>query len=227
MTGNIRDSSRVLLQGAVELLLFLPVAFLIQAFLLGNEAGWLWLILALLGYPAGLLINRLFTFKHPFMITLVGIVIGCACSALLFGVTKTGALSAVVLSASLSRGGLMAVSMRLFRLQARHYIIGIFVYFFVSLFFGRAEAFQPYKIPLIVFGLAVLMLTLFASNSSYVNDESLSGSDRPSVEPTVRKQNRMLVGIIAAVAVLIVFTYQIQAALTSLWNAFRNWLQQL
>ncbi|GGD63386.1 DUF4129 domain-containing protein [Paenibacillus nasutitermitis] len=227
MTVYIRASSKALLQGLIELLLFMPVAFLIQAFLFEGEASWMWLILIPLGYPLGLMIIKLLKFKHPVMITLIGFAAGIGLSALLLGVTKAGAVSALTLSLGMTRGGLMAVSMQYFRLHARHYVIGIAVYFIVSLIFGRMPAFEPYQSALIGFGLVALLLTLFSANSGYVNDESLSGNGRPAVEPTVRKQNRLLVSIMAVITVAIVFTYQIQAALGALWNTFKEWLKQL
>ena len=47
------------------------------------------------------------------------------------------------------------------------------------------------------------------------------------MEPVVRQHNRFYVTIILVITVIIVFTYQIQAVLGSLFKTFRAWLAQL
>jgi hypothetical protein len=109
----------------------------------------------------------------------------------------------------------------------RHYMMGAASYFIISLILGRLAAFAHLRLPLIGFGIAALLLALFALNRSYVNDESMSEDGTPAVERTVRIQNRVMVAVTAAVTVLIVLSYQLQALLGSLWSQIREWLIKL
>ncbi|QYR19057.1 DUF4129 domain-containing protein [Paenibacillus sp. sptzw28] len=226
MKQQLRDSLLALRRGFIELILFVPIAWVFQAFMLPPGTEWLWIALLPIGYPAGFMINRLFSFRHSFMILLISAVIAFCYSLLLFGATKEGALSLIAASLTLYRGGKMAVTPWHNRLLPRHYTAGLLVYFGVSVVCSLAEPFKPFKPLMIGLGLVALFLTLFAANRDNVNNESLSNDDKPMIEPTVRKHNLYLVSTVAVITLLIVFSYQLQAALGALWHTFSSILNK-
>ncbi|WP_274650719.1 hypothetical protein [Paenibacillus humicola] len=214
-------------QGLAELLMFLPLAMMISAYFLHDAGDWLWLAPALAGYPAGRALNGLLRFRHPFPVALAALIVGALTGWLLFGLSRAGAASALAVWIACYRGGMTAVTPWSRRFMTRHYIVGLAVYFLVSGIFGRMAPMRPLQLPLIGFGIAALLLSLFALNRGFVNDEALSADDKPRIEPTVRKHNRLLVAVITGIAVLIVLSYQLQAIFGALWEQVRGWLNRL
>lgn len=224
MSRFLRKSLLVLLQGMIECMLYLPVLILFHAFLF-NEAGWLWLAPVLLAYPAGYWLNSKLSLHHGAALLVCGIVPAVSVGLLMYGVSAIGITTIVASMVTMYRGQKMALSSWAERFFPWQYGMGVFTYFAVSLVFGWMQLFQPYKWPLLGFGFLSLVLTLQAINKSYVNTESLTGETAPRVERVVKRQNRMFVYIVLAVAVLIVFTYQIQWVFTELWQVIVDWLR--
>ena len=228
MKPLLRNCLSIGVIGIIELLLIFPVLFIIYLKFPDSAALWQWLALLWAGYPVGLLLNLVFKFRHSFPLLLYAFIFGGGFSWLVKGISAEALLSAILLTFCLFRGEQMAVTTLTNRLQARHYTFGLFAYFLVSLFLSLKPGYgSPYMPYFTVAGLIVLVLTLFQLNRGNVNQESLSGNDKPIVEPAVRQHNRFYVTIILVITVIIVFTYQIQAILGSLFKTFRSWLAQL
>lgn len=214
--------------GIIELLLLFPVLFIIYMQSPNSGALWQWLVLLWAGYPVGFLINRLFKFRHSFLLQVIALILSGWFSCLLRGLSVEALLTAIGLTFCLFRGEQMAVASLSYRLQPRHYTFGLLAYFFVSLFFSlRPDYGSAYRQDYTAAGLIVLVLTLFQLNRGTVNQESLSGNHEPAVEPAVRRHNRYYVAVILVITVILVFTSQIQAVLGSLFKTFRTWLAQL
>ncbi|MBW7477545.1 DUF4129 domain-containing protein [Paenibacillus oenotherae] len=224
MMGVMRESALVMVRGSIEMVLYLPIAILLQVYLLPADQGWLWLLPMLIAYPAGYRLNRLLSLHHPAAIMLISIVAAALYGMSVYGISIIGIVTFITAAAGMYRGQMMAVHLWSTRFYPWQYGTGLFTYFTVSIVFGWMEPFQPFKWPLLGFGLLSLVLTLNAINKSYVNTESLTNEHMPRVEKTVKRQNRLFVAIIIVVSVLIVFTYQLQWLFTALWNAFQNWL---
>ncbi len=144
------------------------------------------------------MLNLIFKFRHSFPLLLIAFILGGGFSWLVKGVSAEAFLSAILLTFCLFRGEQMAVTTLTNRLQARHYTFGLFAYFLVSLFLSLKPGYgSPYLPYFTVAGLIVLVLTLFQLNRGNVNQESLSGNDKPIVEPAVRQHNRFYVTIIS------------------------------
>ncbi|MFC5648490.1 DUF4129 domain-containing protein [Paenibacillus solisilvae] len=228
MTPFLRNGLSAAVAGMIELLLIYPVLFILYLQFPASGVPWQWLVLLWAGYPAGSLVNQIFKFRHSFPLLFIAILVGGCISWLFNGLSVEAIISAILLTFCLFRGEQMAVSSLALRPQARHYAISLFAYFFVSLFLSlKPDSSSSYPYSFTVIGVIVLVLTLFQLNRGNVNQESLSGSQKPMVEPTVRKHNRFYVTVILSITVMMVFTYQLQAALGSLFKTFRAWLAEL
>ncbi|CAH1203464.1 hypothetical protein PAECIP111893_01974 [Paenibacillus plantiphilus] len=224
MTEIIRRSLLVLLRGTIELVLYLPIFIWFHVLLLPAGSGWLWLAPMLIAYPAGYWLNRKLSFHHFAMVLLFSIIPAALYGMLVYGLSYIGIMTIIATTIGMYRGQMMALFAWSERFLPWQYGVGLFTYFAVSLLFGHKPLFQPYFLPLLVFGLVSIVLTLYTTNKSYVNAESLTGEMAPKVEKVVKRQNRMFVLIVIAVAVLIVFTYQLQWIFTELWQVIAAWL---
>lgn len=221
MTEIIRRSLLVLLRGTIELVLYLPVFILSHVILLPAESGWLWAAPFLIAYPVGYWLNSKLLLSHVALVFLISMIIAALYGLLVYGISTIGIMTFVVTVIGLYRGQMMALFAWSERFHPWQYGLGLFTYFAVSLLLGKLELLHW---PLLGFGLVSLVLTLHATNKSFVNAESLTGDMAPRVEKVVKRQNRMFVFIVIAVAVLIVFTYQLQWIFTELWQTIAAWL---
>ncbi|AZN41919.1 DUF4129 domain-containing protein [Paenibacillus albus] len=221
--------TRLLLPTAVlELILHLPLILIVYVYRV-NFAPTLTAMLLILfvGYVVGYGVNSLIRFVRAFPRVLVAGVLGGAGGIALYGVNFDGIYTALLLAAAVYRGGRYLITPALNRMMPREFVLGLMYYFLGSIVFSFKSEFDQYKTLMLVCGLFALVMTLFQTNRSNVNRETLSGAVKPLVEPTVRRHNRIFVGIIAGISVLIVISYQMQAIFGAMYRYFKDLYSQM
>ncbi|WP_219837470.1 DUF4129 domain-containing protein [Paenibacillus sp. R14(2021)] len=212
----------------LELMLFFPIVLFLYVQLplgtltLTETAG-----LLLAAYMAGCIVNTLLKFKHPFPKTLLGVLLSVGFFLPAFGVTYASIGMMLLALIAVYRGSRLPVTHAAFRLNTQEYILGVFIYFVVSVLHAIHPFFQGYEWIYSAAGMLTLVMTLYLTNRSMVSRETLSGSERPVVEPSVRRNNRIFVGAVIAVVVLIALTYQLQAVFGAALHAVSSWLTAL
>lgn len=202
----------LLITAIVELLLHLPLVLIVYIYRPSFGVSLPELLLLLFGaYLFGCGVNALIRFVRAFPRLLIAAVIGGVGGIVVYGINFEGIYTAVLLAAAAFRGGRYAITPALLRLIPRDYVLGLMYYFFGSVIFSFKTEFDAYRTLMLLCGLFTLVVTLFQTNKSNVNRETLSGAVKPLVEPTVRRHNRIFVGLTAVVSVLIVLSYQLQA----------------
>ena len=71
----------------------------------------------------------------------------------------------------------------------------MFLYFVGSHRQSFNDAFDAYRLLYLFMGLATLFAALYLTNRGMVSRETLSGAEKPMVEPSVRRNNRLFVGV--------------------------------
>ncbi|REE80111.1 uncharacterized protein DUF4129 [Paenibacillus taihuensis] len=227
MRKPLSGASLFITTALIELLLHLPLVLIVYIYRPNFGVSLAEMLLLLLGtYIIGWGVNSLIRFVRAFPRMLVAAVIGGVAGILLYGVHFDGIYSAVLLAAAAFRGGRYVITPALLRLIPRDFVLGLMYYFFCSVVFSFKPEFDTYRTLMLICGLFTLVVTLFQTNKSNVNRETLSGAVKPLVEPTVRRHNRIFVGITAVISVLIVLSYQLQAIFGALGHSiaemFRN-----
>ncbi|SDX78555.1 DUF4129 domain-containing protein [Paenibacillus sp. CF384] len=211
--------------GLIELLLFMPIYLAVYVWKSQFEMPLPAMMLLLLaGYMVGCGLNLLVKFAHSFgRIVLAAIVAAVSCF-FLFGLTVDAIVPFLYVTAALFRGSAYAVTHPLLRHLPRTYVMGTSFYFAGSVVYQFKEGFDNYHVFYLFAGLLTLGLTLFQTNRSTVSRETLSGEAKPNVDYTVRRHNRYFVGVAAAISVLIVLSYQLQAMFGALGREVKDLL---
>ncbi|RAP78269.1 DUF4129 domain-containing protein [Paenibacillus montanisoli] len=220
-----RGAGSLLVAGLTELLLFLPVVLAVYLWRPQFEVPFIVLLALLLAaYAAGCVCNALTKFTHPFPRVMIGVILAGACGYLLYGLTVEGAVTLVYLAAAIFRGSGYAVTPAVLRMLPRTYVLGTAFYFAGSVVYQFNETFRDYRSLYLACGLLTLGLTLYQANRGTVGRETLSGDAKPAVDRTVRRHNRLFVGIAAVISVLIVLTYQLQEVFGALGRGIKSLL---
>ncbi|BBH19950.1 hypothetical protein Back11_12950 [Paenibacillus baekrokdamisoli] len=219
MKHRWRDFTSVFVIGILELLLIFPIVLVLYLQAPPTSALWQLVVMQLFGYAVGFLLNVLLKFRNSVPLLMISLIVAGGFSWMQNGGSVEAAVETIVLTFCLFRGERLAVSSAAQGVPPRHYSLGLLAYFIVSVIFGiKHDYASSYQALFTAAGLLVLVLALFKTNRGLVDQESLSGSNKPMVEPTVRRHNQLFVGILLVITILIVFSYQIQALFGSLWS---------
>ncbi|MBP3963339.1 DUF4129 domain-containing protein [Paenibacillus lignilyticus] len=224
--GNVLQAIfSLLLSGLIELLLFMPIYLAVYVWKpqFGVPLPAMMLLL-LAGYVAGCGLNLLVKFAHSFGRGVLAAILAAACCFFLFGLTVDAIVPFLYLTAALFRGSAYAVTHPLLRHLPRTYVMGTSFYFAGSVVYQFKDGFGAYHTFYLIAGLLTLGITLYQTNRSTVSRETLSGDAKPVVDYTVRRHNRLFVGVAAAVSVLIVLSYQLQAVFGALGRGVKDLL---
>ncbi|MEK3660558.1 hypothetical protein NSQ29_13405 [Paenibacillus sp. FSL F4-0236] len=223
LSGYVWNTVKLWIYSILELLLVLPVWILFQVYVLPKQVEPMWLT----AIP---------------LISLVGILLRKQCSvrwkqllaALILG-TVVGALSAGSLSIEslpLGVAGFICAFLGMTTdsrdQSSKKYWIGIVIYFVATIVYGRIPDLEESVTLLTWCGSLCLLLTLFISNSSYLQYSSLSQEGK-ALPKGLQRNNRIYVigiGIVAAVLAAGVG----KAIGTLLWNMVRSffgWISNL
>jgi len=218
---------RVLLQGAVELLLFFPLLLLLAAAVPPELPLWRWAGALPLCYAAGYAVNRRFAIRRFYLLLAAALVLGAVYTLLVSGLSWSSCWLLPVSWLLAYRGAKLAsIPWRIY-FQIKWYLVGLLLYFAASIAFHTIPSFQA-SIPLLNFaGLAALLVTLVMANQANVQQETLSGDREPAVASAVLRNNRLLIGLLAAATLAVVWFRKLQQAADWLRRqlvAFIEWL---
>lgn len=229
MTAMLRRlSGRLFLASLLELMLFFPIV--LGAFVLkppGSAPLVLVALLLLVVYWIGHGINALLKFRHPFPKFLLALLVAAAAGIPLLGLAPGSIIATALAVFAVYRGSRLPGMPLAVRLTTQDYIVGVFLYFVGSIVQSFNDAFDAYRLLYLFMGLATLFAALYLTNRGMVSRETLSGAEKPMVEPSVRRNNRLFVGVAIAFTVLIALSYQLQALLGEAGSRLKAWLSQL
>ncbi|NBD23426.1 DUF4129 domain-containing protein [Paenibacillus glycinis] len=229
MTAMLRRlSGRLFLASLLELMLFFPV--MLGAFVLkppGSAPLVLVALLLLVAYWIGYGINALFKFRHPFPKILLALLVAAAAGIPVLGLAPGSIIATALVLCAAYRGSRLPGMPLAVRLTTQDYIVGVFLYFVGSIVQSFNDTFDEYRLLYLFAGLATLFAALYLTNRGMVSRETLSGAEKPMVEPSVRRNNRLFVGVAIGVTVLIALSYQLQALLGEAGNRLKAWLSKL
>ncbi|MBM7563309.1 DUF4129 domain-containing protein [Paenibacillus sacheonensis] len=223
-----RIGGSLILGSLLELMLFFPIV--LGAYVLkppGTTELALVCLLLLAVYWIGYGLNAWFKFVHPFPKILLSLILAAACGIPLLGVTAGSIVLMAIAVFFVYRGSKLPGLPLGARLTSQDFIVGVFLYFVGSLVDAVNGTFDGYRALYLLAGMAALFISLYLTNRNMVGRETLSGAASPTVEPSVRRNNRIFVGIAIGVAVLISLAFQQQHLIGQAWHAFADWLTGL
>ncbi|WP_409344129.1 DUF4129 domain-containing protein [Paenibacillus sp. MBLB4367] len=225
--------------GAVELLLFFPLALVAYLYIVpaGMTLGW-WLVLLLaccpLGFAIGMLARRM-----PKVLGFAGTMLASAALAYLAAAAPAGAFgtaSTLDNPAGLARAvAVWAIAWFLAARGGKHvrrrwpelfptvcYAVGLISYFLVSVIARFAEAWKPYSSLLWWVGLAAVLASLFLSNRRHLQANAYTGDDSSELAASVRSQNTIWTVVVFVVVLIAAAFTRIKDALAA---AFKSLVQ--
>lgn len=229
MTTPWRRLAATCLAGIFEIMLFFPIVLFGYVKYVQDDLNLATLLLVLVvGYCVGHVVNVLTKFRHPFPRILLALIIGGGMCLAGFGLTGSGIASTVLLAGVIYRGGRMLGKSLTTKLNAQDYMAGLFMYFIGSLFNSSTlHIMHGYSTFFLVVGLLTLISVLFLTNSGIVARETLSGEGNAAVEPAVRRNNMRIVGVAIALIAIVGLTYQLQAPIARAGRALLAFLKRL
>ncbi|AFC28330.1 hypothetical protein PM3016_1405 [Paenibacillus mucilaginosus 3016] len=208
---------RALLQGAAELLLFLPLPLLLAVYALPAPGRWLWLASLPLLYAAGCALALRLPQERRLTRHTVAAAFGLlqAVCTLGAGLPALLALPAGWLLAR--RGARMAAEPWALLFPPPAFAAGLLLQFAASFVLQFVPSFAPY-LPLLLWGgLAALGTALFRMNRIRLQDETLNRSSSagspPALPPAVLWPNRLWTALLLAGVLLLAFGSALEAAL--------------
>lgn len=197
---------RAALQGAAELLLFLPLALIAAAYALPDgAASWVWVASLPIQYAVGYAVWRFLPIRRRASLYILLLLIVLAGAYAAFGADRWLLLPLTApLGFLMAFRGAQAVSEPWHAaFPASLYVVGLAVYFLSSVVLRFMDSFDPYMPALFWGGFASLLLGLLRINQSNVRQETLSGGKEPSLPAALLWQNRLLVAALFAVVLLV------------------------
>lgn len=226
--GLRRLGGSLLLASVLELLLYFPVTLACYAIAPpGPISLAVDLLLLLAFYWIGYGINVRLKFKHPFPKVIISLLIAGVGGFLLFGISGGSVAMILLGTTAVYRGGRLTGMPLSVRLLPQDYIVGVVFYFAGAIMDSFNHAYDGYKPLYLAAGIVTLFAALFLTNRNMVGRETLSGAERPAVEPSVRRNNRIFVGVAMGITVLIALAFQLQKLLSEAWHAIGSWLMGL
>jgi len=214
----LSKAGTVLLKGAVELLLFLPVLLVVAVYLLPESVRWLWLGTLPLLYVAGFTIGTFVPIPWLFLLLLIVASIGGGYSYLLFDSVSAMLISALFACSAVYRGFKLVFVSWYLLFPAGFYLFGMILYFIGSVILHFVDEFQPY-LPLLTWGgVVALAVTLLVTNESNMKQETLPGDKEPVIASDMKWKNRLLIGSMMLIIIFIVGFQMLQRAV--------NWVKE-
>ncbi|OXM87744.1 DUF4129 domain-containing protein [Paenibacillus rigui] len=211
-TRIIAGIGLTLLQGGIELLLYLPPLLVLNVLAAPELSAWHWTGGLLLGYGAGYAVGRRFAFRRLYTFLGGTLLLSAALAVILYQLSLALIWLLPLTWLAVYRGARLAeVPWRLY-FTTPYYLFGMGGYFVASILFSSLPVFQPYVSLLNGTGLAALLVTLFMANLANVRQETLSGDKEPVVAAPVLWNNRLLIAGIAVAALGIVLIRKLQQA---------------
>lgn len=223
LSGYVWNTVKLWIYSILELLLVLPVWILFQVYVLPKQVEPMWLTAIPLISLIGILLRKQCSVRWKQL--LAALILGTVVGALSAGSLSIESLPLGVAGFICAFLGMTADSRDQ---SSKKYWIGIVIYFVATIAFGRIPDLEGSVTLLTWCGSLCLLLTLFISNSSYLQYSSLSQEGK-ALPKGLQRNNRIYVigiGIVAAVLAAGVG----KAIGTLLWNMVRSffgWISNL
>ncbi|WP_199620834.1 DUF4129 domain-containing protein [Paenibacillus alkalitolerans] len=218
--GGVRKTALLWVACFVEQLVLLPVWLLLDTFLVPEGTKGVWLaglpLLALVGTAAGIQLNALWAQWAA----------GAAVGAVFAVIAAGTGLYAVPLFAAGFFTMLLSMSISNRAWEPRWYWIGVAVNFIGCLVFGIIPGGTGKLLLLTVTGGLCTVIALYASNVTFLRGASLSERRDRSVPAPLRNHNRVYVGAILVISVVLTAMFG-NVVGTLLWSAFKSVLRWL
>jgi len=216
---------RAAMMGYVEILLTLPVLLMIHLFIIQGDIYWVWLFTLGIGYGVGCMLWLVWPKGKLSQCHMVSAGLALLFSMLLFGISFIGVIGFLILWLALYRGGLYAIQPEHVVLPVNFYVFSITLYFLVSII----ARFNLGKLSTLIEVLgwstvATIAVTLFMMNRYVLEQEASHSGQSRAVGRSVRWKNRLLIGIFAALTLIIASLKSLMDAFTRMYRAIGEWL---
>jgi len=223
--SNIKNFLFKLSQGLFEYILLFPIFLMIGVYIIPEELLWIWLAMIPCLFLLGLLFRSIFYQQAWWVYALYSLLIGIS-SSLLFEKNMLFVIIVAMIHPIIVYRGIMYVGRsREELIQVSFLWVGGPIIYFVSFFFFHfIEMLNQYKQLLTIFGIVMLVITMFLSNSDHLKSSTLSKDKKPFISRNIKNQNRVFLIITLGLIFLIANGRMIR---DGFWNMIRSIIQWL
>ncbi|WP_054958254.1 DUF4129 domain-containing protein [Paenibacillus dakarensis] len=200
MISMKKEIPRVLGAGLMECLLFFPVLFIPMIYLVPHSLIMVWTCITVLGYVLGFAGSRLFRLDTFLKVYLWVILLTVSISYFLFGASLALLIAVPSLFITCYRGARLEQMGLSFTYSLQYFVTALGIYGVSSFVLSFIDSFKPYNQVLTIAGAIAVITTVFVVNRIYVEEQTLSGAEKPLVDQRVRRQN---IGMITVLLLLI------------------------
>lgn len=235
-SSNIRlntvSFALLLYRASTELMIVLPLLFLLHALVLTGSPIAIWFIHFLAVYVLCGALRQSRPDRSRWLLGLIALALGVGLALILYGSSVQGIILALLGTAFAIRG-LISSSFEQWRnsFSVVIYWVGLLIYFLSSIIFSYVIELQPYRLAIMLVGIACLIVTIFRTNATSIQAETRAGNtDQTQASASVLRHNRLLLLPIFGLIVLIAMLGYIQQGLQYLWNQlmqFVSWILSL
>src|SRR5690625_560801 len=223
--SNIKNFLFKLSQGLFEYILLFLIFLMIGVYIIPEELLWIWLAMIPCLFLLGLLFRSIFYQQAWWVYALYSLLIGIS-SSLLFEKNMLFVIIVAMIHPIIVYRGIMYVGRsREELIQVSFLWVGGPIIYFVSFFFFHfVEMLNQYKQLLTIFGIVMLVITMFLSNSDHLKSSTLSKDKKPFISRNIKNQNRVFLIITLGLIFLIANGRMIR---DGFWNMIRSIIQWL
>ncbi|MCZ8524103.1 MULTISPECIES: DUF4129 domain-containing protein [Paenibacillus] len=209
----LRKCAASLLQGAAELLLFLPLPLLIAVYGLPSPVRWLWLATLPLLYAAGCAAALRLPLERRFPLHAAMAAAGALHAVVVLGFGLPALLTFPAGWVLARRGSRLAAEPWGAVLPPPAFAAGLLVHLAASFVLQFVPSFAPYQPALLWGGLTALGIALFRLNQARLQEETLNRSGTPLLPSAVMGPNRLWTALLLSGVLLLAFGSALEAAL--------------
>lgn len=212
-------------QGIFEYLLLFPVFLIIGINIIDDSQLSIWLFCLFALFSLGAVFRSLFYKGKWWLFSFFAVVVGVS-SSFFFAEDLLFIIAMSVIHTLIVYRGMMYVSQTWQDVLPLSFlwIGGLGTYFVGYFIFRFVESLNPYSNYITIFGIILIVMIMFASNSDHLKNTTLSKEKKPFVSKAIKNQNRIFLMITILIIALITNGQMIR---DGLWNAFRaviRWL---
>ncbi|WP_407270982.1 DUF4129 domain-containing protein [Radiobacillus sp. PE A8.2] len=199
-------------QGMVEYLIVFPIVLLIGVFLLPASYLYSFLFIVPIYFLAGLLFRRLVTYQKRFVSVFYCFIISLPL-LVIYHETIIAMVIFLLLGLLSCYRGIMHGEKSWHEIFPVSYLWGggLSVYFISYFLYQHVEALFPYRQWINWFGIIVIVVILFVSNSTHLKAATLSKKNNPVLATVLKRHNQMYIIWTITVAVIITNFVAVQA----------------
>lgn len=219
---------RMLARACFLTLLLLPIIVALALYAIPAEERVLWIVLVPFVHLAGDAISRLLSKWRRWIPETLIVVIVLAYVYYAFGLSGAGVLTAILYGLFMIQGTVRPANGQLLSFHQFYFISSFFLYLVITFWYRSNTEHEGYVWLMNIGGMLTLIFCLFIFNNSNVSKESYSDSSSGApVSRSIVRQNRVLVTIVAIIALLVSSISWIGEMVSRLYNSFIELLRRL